>query len=333
MDANSKNSRLQHQIDACRASNADGELKPRAADLALPEMKQLAASLAAEHNADVAEHNADAAQGKTADALQQSLLFDQAVGRAFRDVQPPAGLAGRLLAGVLGETTAEEVSQPADNAPASELDTSESDTPEPQKVYGPQAVTPADALEHEPSSAAQSQRADRRTALAVLGCAVAAVAALVLVWVIPAPVLSLSDFNALVNDEGGWIDRSVARDEETWGDFQAAAAVTEEAIASHPASNAVRVRPQQWRGFHTRLDASAVAYDLRASRTSRKAILFVVKTRTNITGLPASPSRRPHIQTGGWAISSWREGDLVYVLAVEGDAPRYRRLIRLPHFS
>jgi len=298
MNSSKINLQLQQQIDACRASTQGESTTAMPSDLALPGLELLAGSLAVEQDRN---DNDDS----LAAALRQSMAFDRTMIAAFQDVQPPAGLADRLLANVLQQSgdVAESAALPAAEAVS---------TP---------AKKPAEALPQ-----ATTPRTNRRAAIAVLGCSLAAAAALMLVAVLPSPTLSRNEFMAMVDDD--WIDRSLANDEESWRDFTASTPAS-----SRPSTSMVHARALHWRAFRSSLDPAGVEYDLRTSRTSRKAILYVVQTRTVIHNLPTAPSRRPQSQTGGWVVSSWREGDLVYVLAVEGDAARYRSLIRLPQFS
>jgi hypothetical protein len=77
------------------------------------------------------------------------------------------------------------------------------------------------------------------------------------------------------------------------------------------------------RGVSDFLDRDAVAYDLRYRRI--KATLYVVQA--TVEGLPNSPPMRPDATTGGYAVGSWQEGDLLYVLVVSGSEREYRRFV------
>ncbi len=288
------NVQLQQQIDACRAADITDEGNPT---VSLPGLELLAGALAA-------EQNRGDAPAPLADELRQSAAFDRGMAAAFRDVQPPSGLADRLLAGVLED---------AESADVVEDETSSGNAVVARAVE----ATPAGPI---------IAPANRRGVLITLGCAIAAAAALVLVALLPAPELSRDEFMVLVDEH--WVQQSLERDSESWQEIADTAA-----LENRSPSNMVRARAAHWRTFSSNLDPAGVEYDLRATGTSRQAILYVVRTRTVIEGLPTVPSRRPQIMTGGWVISSWREGDLVYVLAVQGDSARYRQMIRMPQFS
>jgi hypothetical protein len=80
------------------------------------------------------------------------------------------------------------------------------------------------------------------------------------------------------------------------------------------------------RGVSDFLDREAVAYDLRYRRV--KATLYVVQA--TVDGLPNSPPMRPDATTGGYAVGSWQDGDLLYVLVVSGSEREYRRFVEPP---
>lgn len=92
--------------------------------------------------------------------------------------------------------------------------------------------------------------------------------------------------------------------------------------AEYPFSRSVLpLRGTQWRYVEGLLGRGGVAYDLPAGNGSR-ATLYVLRARGK--DLPAFAPARPSFDTGDCTAAAWQEGELLYVLAVRGDARAYR---------
>lgn len=98
--------------------------------------------------------------------------------------------------------------------------------------------------------------------------------------------------------------------------------------ASHPFSSAIlQVRGTRWRYAAGFLGERAVVYDLPGS-DGTIASLYVVEVG-KVEDLGDGPAWHP-FTTAGCCASAWREGGLLYVLVVHGDAPAYRAYLNTP---
>ena len=79
-----------------------------------------------------------------------------------------------------------------------------------------------------------------------------------------------------------------------------------------------------WQKVSTKLDENAVVYKL-AIPNGRRAMLLVMRSPRAINGLLARDSDS---STAGICIGTWQEGELVYVLMVEGNQQDYERLLQ-----
>lgn len=68
------------------------------------------------------------------------------------------------------------------------------------------------------------------------------------------------------------------------------------------------------------LSCEGAAYDINKGKVH--ATLYVL--RLKISGVPTTPPARPDSVTGGHSVAIWQEGDLLYVLVVDGGQPEYR---------
>lgn len=91
--------------------------------------------------------------------------------------------------------------------------------------------------------------------------------------------------------------------------------------ATLPFSGSIR-RPASAVGRHVSglLGCEGAAFDIRRGKV--RATLYVL--RLSLVGLPTSPPARPDSMTADRCVAAWQEGDLVYVLVVEGGQGEYR---------
>jgi hypothetical protein len=80
----------------------------------------------------------------------------------------------------------------------------------------------------------------------------------------------------------------------------------------------------RWRPVTDFLNRSAVAFDL-IGPEGRMATVYVASC--SVDGLPAEVPPRPMLSTGETSVSAWQEGNLVYVLVVDGGIQAYERLL------
>ena len=92
----------------------------------------------------------------------------------------------------------------------------------------------------------------------------------------------------------------------------------------YPLSAALPVRTCEvrWRPIDGFLDTRGMAYDIRGPG-GVSATLYVVKL--GLPGLGSSPPGVPMLATGHRSTAVWQEGDLLYVLVVEGESREYER--------
>lgn len=122
-------------------------------------------------------------------------------------------------------------------------------------------------------------------------------------------------------NEQAVLDEAIRRLDEV---FQAKGELVSDrpAPARFPISPAVvEVRGVRWRSLEGFLDSRGVVYQF-PDVAGARAALFVVPA-ANWTGLDTGPAQYPSLTTGGCSASAWREGTLLYVLVVQGDAATY----------
>jgi hypothetical protein len=88
------------------------------------------------------------------------------------------------------------------------------------------------------------------------------------------------------------------------------------------------VSQASWRRVDEFVGGRGVAYDLPGPGTVR-ATLYVV-ARGNIAGLDTRPTWDRPLQTEGCSAAAWQEGQLLYVLVVQGDRSAYQGYLSLP---
>jgi hypothetical protein len=88
------------------------------------------------------------------------------------------------------------------------------------------------------------------------------------------------------------------------------------------------VSQASWRKVDDFLGGQGVAYDLPGPGTVR-ATLYVVALG-NVAGLNGRPARDPACDTAGCCAAAWQEGQLLYVLVVQGDTSTYQGYLNLP---
>jgi hypothetical protein len=217
---------------------------------------------------------------------------DAKLRAAFRDVPVPEGLAQRLVER-LRAARVEAV---------------------PLAGVADSIATPVDALA--PAARTRPPRGSRRWLLVAAGVCTTAAALLVaaiLGWGESKPY----NRSLVLQEATDWFQRESP--ESQWN--------TAAPPAAYPCSRDVQSVPRQrWQEVRGLLGAGGVAYELTRPGGPR-AVLFVV--RQTVPGLPAQqPPNTPTSTTGGCAASAWQDGDLVYVLVVEGGPTAYEKYLR-----
>jgi hypothetical protein len=279
-------SEMREAMDACRAGSDD---------LGLPELAQVADSLAA-----------DSGARRVFDRIQR---LDKRIAAAAHDVPVPAGLAERILARLPnGSALATNGSLAAETAAATESISTETAAMGAAGLVAPAAaqVAPAAAL-------GRLRFSKRALSLAGLAASLLIAVGLVAFWP-PHKPLSAA---ALIDNSGDWTAQLAER--ASWEPL------TERELAKYPAAEAVRARPQSWSNASSLVGEDAVVYDV--STAGHRAYLFVIPSVDPVAG-PA-PSSIPQSSTHGLMIGCWQSQGMVYVLVVEGDVRAYQNLINL----
>ncbi len=224
--------------------------------------------------------------------------LDQALADAFGDVPVPEGLQDRILARL--------VAAEGDSPPEGSRETSLSRDSEVVSV--PQTGI---------------RRGGRRRWL-IGACAAAAAAALVLGVLFhlrrsdginPSDLLS-SSIEFFRNDarEGGHPMSGPVQPPPEFPFSRGLAAIF--------APIETRFVQMRWRAVQGFLNREAIAYDL-VGRRGVSATVYVAKCSVN--GLAEEVPLRPMLSTGQSSASAWQEGDLLYVLVVDGGIQDYER--------
>lgn len=268
--------KVRELMDACR---------PDSDDISEPEMSALADLLSQDSAA--------------REIFARSENLDRSIGKAFRDVQPPPGLAARLLAAAVGED---------------ELTRTDSDGQSAEQVSAA-------------SRAAQthSKRTSRRRWIALAGT----LAASLVVAVYAAVVLNQADdpiSHLTVADMAiAWLD------DAQQGDWDG---VKKPPTDSYPLASSINVDAdpgsiKQWQFIRTDYGKAAV-YDL-TPPGDKFVYLFTIRTGEQFSApqlLPLQPARN----TQGVSIGVSYHDGILHVLVVDGDERRYSEFIqeRLP---
>jgi hypothetical protein len=232
--------------------------------------------------------------------FERSQRFDAAMTGIFRDVPVPDGIEDRLLAAL-------DLAVP----PRDEVSTQ---------------LGPRDAgldCQAKPGQRGRRAWSGRRRMWTVVAGGLGATAAL-LAFLLVVPFSGIGEPRAddrLPGEVLAWTDAVVQQGWNT--DFQA------QPLRDHPLDRAVRAIPQRWCVIRTAYDQQTVVYDL-APRGRGLALVFCLRSRVRTSALPESPPWNVFPATGGLTLGVWRRGELVYVLAVQGGAERYRALIESP---
>lgn len=241
-----------------------------------------------------------AASPELDDLYERLQRLDAAVAAAFRDVPVPAGLQERILARLARTLPTASEEAPA---PAGELGATEA-----------RATSPAGGRPSGPTNCG------RRRQLAWLAAAAALAASLlVALWVSwgPTPLGDDVDWNAAIVQFGADLQK---------GDFGSGQSA-ETAPSRFPLSLAVVPYPGiTWRPVRDFLGRSGIAYDLQDAWGLR-ATLYVVQATARLPDVP--DAYQPLLATGHCAVLAWQEGNLVYVLVVQGAGREYRRFLNI----
>lgn len=230
-------------------------------------------------------------------ALGAMQSADRDIGQAMRGVEPPEGLAERILAGL----HATNIVVDGDVVPPM-------DAPLPVK------------------GKAVSTRPGIRWSMVAVAASLFAVAAILFFATRPAspePLYLASVAEAaLVHFDG---------ENELFGKGMPLSA--RPAPEGFPLGRCIRtdIAEPRWREVPDFLGREAVAYDIASSRGTIRATVYVLPAEYLVGDVLSDiPPDSPLLQTRNRSVSLWRSSDMLYVVVVEGDASRYRMLLDLP---
>ncbi|MFW6125039.1 MAG: hypothetical protein ACOC46_02725 [Pirellulales bacterium] len=287
-----QDSRLRETVEAVR---------PGSGDLADPAMGELVDRMAAEPQLEV--------------LFRRLKRFDVRLAERLEDVPVPDGLARRIA-----ERLAEESVEAGGAVAASAA------RPAPDAVPAAENA-PTDTESTAGSGEAGTGRVSRRWLAAGIGLLAAAASLFAAAWIgyLSTPAITHEALLAAARERFLAEQRAFAEGEGP----PSQAVVRASAPATRPPSSAVvRMRGMRWREAGEMLGRRAVAYDF-PGREWPQATLYVLEAEA-VKPLAMRPPRRPPSSTGGVSVAAWRQGDLLYVLAVRGGASTYRRLVSPP---
>ena len=229
--------------------------------------------------------------GTLYDRLQRT---DRAIAVAFHRVPVSVGLAARILARLAGAPD-----------PLGDL------------LPIPRASADVPTLREDMPPKAAVCRTRRRSWLWAAGALAAAACVLVAVLLNLPKAAKFPGVEEVLNQAIAFFDR----DARTGGTLLGPASPPP---AGYPPSAALPVRTCEvrWRPIDGFLDSRGTAYDI-TGPGGVSATLYVVKL--GLPGLGSSPPGVPMLATGHRSTAVWQEGDLLYVLVVEGESREYER--------
>jgi hypothetical protein len=214
--------------------------------------------------------------------------FDARLREAVCDAPTSVGLAERILAALKAQAHGESAVGAAEPA-----------------------VALAPPLDQSSQAPAQVGRRWRLAAAVTVAATLALVAVgVAIVWRSPAAALNPDD---LLAGAAMW-SRELAADSPDW-------APLEQPQADFPPSKTLRGVVRRWVDIRDRAGRPGVAYEL-VGHDGRRATLFAVRHAERIA--PSAPPQAPNSTTLGLMIGLWQEGDVVYLLVVDGDDRDYR---------
>jgi hypothetical protein len=274
--------KIRELMDACRPGRDDVEES---------EMTALA---------DLLDRDADAQE-----VFARSEYLDRSIGEAFRDVQPPPGLAARLLSAVESE---EEPKQAATSNDSAESDLTQLEPAE--------KSSPANQASRE-----HSRPSSRRRWIAVAGTLAASLVVVAYAAIMLNPPPDPVSHFTVADKAIDWID------EAQQGDWESS---KNPPTDRYPLASSIVVgdgpRPvDQWQFVGTDYGKAAV-YDL-TPPGKRFVYLFVIRADEDISApqlLPTLPARN----TQGVCVGVAYHDGVLHVLVVDGDERRYGQFIR-----
>jgi hypothetical protein len=223
--------------------------------------------------------------------------LDAAIADAFRDVPVPAGLEARILSRL------QAVPSEADS-PASEV------------------VPAISARQRESRSIVRGPWVLRRRWFLFAGSLAAAAAAVFLM--VLGTLRKPNDFTT--RDVLELAEQFYLNDTHGGGQVLGKTAVRSDYPFSRNLMSVMSGRfPEiRWRPIAGFLNRRAVAFDV-VGPQGTVATLYVAEC--SVDGLPAEVPVRPMLSTGETSVSAWQEGELLYVLVVDGGIPAYDRFL------
>lgn len=181
----------------------------------------------------------------------------------------------------------------------------------------PASLNDISAAERLPN--AHRRRSIRESLLMAAGLVALAACLAIGIWLVqPSPweQLDREQLAQLASSEWSRAERAA------WRPFQ----FQESGRKYYRASPFLSEAPARWRSFETSLDSDAVMFEL--DLRGQEGRLFALKADRRLRWLPEKPPVQPQQSGDGGKVAAWQEGDMVYVLSVEGPAYVYWNAVR-----
>jgi hypothetical protein len=253
--------------------------------------------------------------------------LDGVIGRAFADVPVPVGLDARLMAALAADALVGRVEASSSEASRGENSWGEASRAQVSRAQESRVAAPTSNPLHASAAApVEPARFSRRGWLAVCGATAAATAAgLAGLWLLRSNRPGEMTVEQL-------LDEAFALHEQLEDRLPPAVEVD---LRNPPVDFPMSAKISRRAGIVPRrrpldgrlLGRPGSAYEL-AGPGAPRATLYVLGDGSGshgVVGVPDSVSGHPDKTTGNRALGAWREGGLLYVFVVEGDAERYRR--------
>lgn len=95
---------------------------------------------------------------------------------------------------------------------------------------------------------------------------------------------------------------------------------------AYPPSKQLNVLPNQWRKMPNPYDESAIVFDLTPPGKGQ-VFLYAIRSRDQFQ-ISGQFSETPIYAAAGFCVGAYQSDDLVYIVVVEGNKDRYRRVIK-----
>lgn len=253
------------------------------------------------------------------EVLQRLESLDHAINVAMHDVEVPADLAAGIRQAVqnVGDSEFSDVNNDAELLAAA-IDDDGRLSP----IHREELACIFDSNEIDPVQSVSSEASEiktRRTFMAI--ATVATIAAAVMLGVF---------FSGLLSGSGELISaHQLCREAATWDPNSTGGEWIQDISAAptnYPVSDRLNVSASQWKPFANRYDSKSVVYDM-TPPGGTQIFLFAIRPGDQFD-VPATFPAAPIYSVDGFSIGTCQRDGVTYVLLVEGDNDRYRKVVK-----